>query len=318
MNVQPIRRPLALVGAEVLAFGVFEGDEAPPKGLEGTPLADTLVRLIECKDLPTSPGEVAPLLGIPAGGSGLASASAVVFGLGKREKFAAGPAFTAGVALAKRLAGRPRGVVAVALPEGGETVLIASALVEGLVVGSRGGDLRRSEPSRHPIADLLIVAPEDGAEGFEAAVHRGAILGRSVNLARDLANTPPAEKRPTALANRAREVGEAAGLSVTVWDRETIERERFGGLLGVAAGSDEPPAFVILEHRKGGDSPSIALVGKGVTFDSGGLSLKPSASMEDMKSDMTGAAVVLSDDVGDRSPGRLRRTSSATWRSPRI
>jgi leucyl aminopeptidase len=93
---------------------------------------------------------------------------------------------------------------------------------------------------------------------------------------------------------RAKEEGEAAGLKVTVWDKSRIEAERFGGLIGVAAGSEEPPTFVILEHLQGGDAPTLALVGKGVTFDSGGLSLKPSASMEDMKSDMTGSAVVLS------------------------
>ena len=80
---------------------------------------------------------------------------------------------------------------------------------------------------------------------------------------------------------------------VDIWDEARIRHERFGGLLGVAAGSDEPPRFVVLDYRHGGDSPTLALVGKGVTFDSGGLSLKPSASMEDMKSDMTGAAVVV-------------------------
>ena len=71
--------------------------------------------------------------------------------------------------------------------------------------------------------------------------------------------------------------------------QERIQRERFGGVLGVSAGSEEPPAFVAITHHRGGDTPTLALVGKGVTFDSGGLSLKPTASMEDMKSDMTGA-----------------------------
>jgi leucyl aminopeptidase len=118
-------------------------------------------------------------------------------------------------------------------------------------------------------------------------------VGTAVNLARDLVNTPPAEKTPTRLAERARECAIANGLGVEVWSTDRLTQERFGGLLGVAAGSDEPPAFVTLDYRQGGDRPTLALVGKGVTFDSGGLSLKPSASMEDMKSDMTGAAVVL-------------------------
>ena len=82
-------------------------------------------------------------------------------------------------------------------------------------------------------------------------------------------------------------------MNAEIWDEDRIRIERFGGLLGVAAGSEEPPAFVVLEFNNGGTAPPLALVGKGVTFDSGGLSLKPTASMEDMKCDMTGAAVVL-------------------------
>ena len=106
-------------------------------------------------------------------------------------------------------------------------------------------------------------------------------------------NTPPAEKSPAELADRIRLVAADAGLAVDIWDDERIRHERFGGLLGVAAGSDEPPRFVVLDYRSGRRFPTLALVGKGVTFDSGGLSFKPAGSMEDMKSDMTGAAVVL-------------------------
>jgi leucyl aminopeptidase len=118
-------------------------------------------------------------------------------------------------------------------------------------------------------------------------------VGGAVNLARELVNTPPSDLSPSVYAERARAEAEAAGLSVEVWNRDRIQRERFGGLLGVARGSNEPPSFVTLGLRQGGNAPTLALVGKGVTFDSGGLSLKPSASMEDMKSDMAGSATVL-------------------------
>ena len=287
MKVQPIRTPLASVSADVLAIGLFDGDAALPLGLEGLSIRETLGRLIEAKELSRSVGDVVPLLGLKD--SGLATSSVVTFGLGSREKFDNGAAFSAGVALGKKLAARPRDYVAVAVPDSCDP----SAIVEGLIVGTRGPDLRKSEPSRHPFGNLTIIGPVHAPESFDDAVRRGEVVGHAVNLARDLANTPPAEKSPTSLALRAREAGEAAGLSVVVWDEAKIKDERFGGLLGVAAGSEEPPAFVILEYLKGGDSPTLALVGKGVTFDSGGLSLKPSASMEDMKSDMTGAAVVL-------------------------
>ena len=291
MNAQILPGPLSGVEADVLAIGLFDGDSPLPGHLAGTPLGDLLGRLVEAKELSRSVGDVAPLLGLT--GSGLSASSIVVFGLGPLEKFDAGSAFSAGVALGKKLGGRPRKHVAVALPEAGDPSSITSALLEGLIVATHGPDLRKAERSRHPFETLSIVAPQQDPDALRPAAHRGKIVGEAINLARELVNTPPAEKSPTTLADRARRVGEEAGLAVEVWDRSRIERERFGGLLGVSAGSEEPPAFVVLEYRRGGDSPTIALVGKGVTFDSGGLSLKPSASMEDMKSDMTGAAVVL-------------------------
>ena len=288
MNVQLLSTPLPAVEADILAIGLFDGDFRLPAGLEGTPLAELISRLVASKDLSRGVGDVTPLFG--PGASGLSAGSIVLFGLGMPAKFDAGVAFSAGVAVGKKLAARPRDRVAVALPDAGDPASIASALVEGLVVATIGPDLRKAEKSRNPFETLAIVGPFSLGQ----AVERGRVVGESINLARELVNTPPAEKTPTTLANRARAEAEGVGLAVTVWDASKIAEERFGGLVGVAAGSDEPPAFVILEHREGGDSPVIALVGKGVTFDSGGLSLKPSASMEDMKSDMTGAAVVLS------------------------
>ena len=287
MNVQPTDRPLAEVSAEWVAVGVFDGDDQPPAPLRGTPLGDLIAGLVAGKDLPADFGSVTPLHGVP----GLKSGTPVVFGLGPRDHFSAATAYAAGITVAKRLSGKTPRTVAVALPDAGDPHAIASALTEGLVVGTRGPDLRKSEPGRRPFESLWIVGAKAGA--FEAGVTRGVVLGESINLARDLANTPPAEKAPKAFAARAREVAKESGLKADVWDEARVREARFGGLIGVAAGSDEPPAFVVLEHQGAGDAPYLALVGKGVTFDSGGLSLKPSASMEDMKSDMTGAAVVL-------------------------
>ena len=291
MNVKTSRQSFSGVVADVLAIGVFEGDESPPPVLAGSPLGALIGRLLASKDLAGTVGEVASLLGLA--GEGLAVKGVIAFGLGKKAGFDAGAAFSAGVAAGRKLSTRERGDVAVLLPEGGDPAAVASALVEGMIVGTRGAGLRKAEPGRHPFAGIAVVVAEEAPASIDAAVTRGMVVGEAVNLARDLANTPPAEKTPTALARKAREIAEAAGLTVTVWDEAKVRAERFGGLLGVAAGSDEPPAFVILEHRGGGDGPTTALVGKGVTFDSGGLSLKPSASMEDMKADMTGAAVVL-------------------------
>jgi leucyl aminopeptidase len=291
MNVQSIRQPLSAVESQWLAVGIFEDSTEPPAAVRDSALGELIGRLLSSKELSGSLGDSTPLLGSHAP----ATDGVLVFGLGKRERFDAGSAFTAGVVVGKRLAGKARDSVAVALPEAGRPEAIASALVEGLIVGTQGPGLRKSEPGRHAFGSLRLVAPPDGApaSALDDAVRRGEIVGQAVNLARELANTPPSEKSPSKLAARASEVAAAAGLGATVWDEPRIREERFGGLLGVAAGSEEPPAFVQLDYRHGGDAPTLALVGKGVTFDSGGLSLKPSASMEDMKSDMTGAAVVL-------------------------
>jgi leucyl aminopeptidase len=293
MNVQPLSRPLASVGADCLAVGLFEDQSEPPAALRGTALGELLSVLLGEKELSGGLGDTAPVFGA----TGVAAGSVLAFGLGPREAFAAGNAYAAGVAVARKLSTRRRASLAVALPETreGDAAAVASALVEGLVVGTRGPDLRKTEPARHTFETVQVIVPPGHPDEATLAetLRRGVVIGESVNLARDLANTPPSDKSPTRLAARAREVAIASGLGVEVWDADRIRQERFGGLLGVSAGSDEPPAFVVLDLRNGGDGPTLSLVGKGITFDSGGLSLKPTASMEDMKCDMTGAAVVL-------------------------
>jgi leucyl aminopeptidase len=293
MNITLLRQPITSVQAQWLVQGIFENETEPPRGLEDTALGTTIERLRSEKELTGTIGELAPLYHSP----GLAAGAVLLVGLGPRGRFDAGAAFSAGCTSAKRLAGTGRDCVAVVLPSAGDPNSVASAWIEGAIIGTQSSGLRKTESNRHPFGTLaLIVQPEQAEESVLALEHslrRGAIVGHAVNLARELANTPPSDKSPTKLANRIRLVASDAGVSVEVWDKERIDHERFGGLIGVAAGSDEPPCFLILDYRLGGNSPTLALVGKGVTFDSGGLCLKPGASMEDMKADMTGAAVVV-------------------------
>ncbi len=289
MNISSDARRLIPPGTEWLAVPIFDDEPEPPSATRGTPVGEALARLLAAGLVSGAAGESTPILG----GTGLGVAAVQAFGLGRRAAFDPGTAFAAGVALAKRLATKPREGVAVLVPDAGDPSAVASALTEGLIVGTRGIDLRRAERSRHPFAALAIVGPGIDAGVLERAVRRGEVVGSAINLARDLANTPPAEKSPAAYADRIASEAQAVGVSAAVWDESRITEERFGGLAGVASGSDNPPRFVVLDYKNGGDRPTLALVGKGVTFDSGGLSLKPSASMEDMKSDMTGSAVVL-------------------------
>jgi leucyl aminopeptidase len=292
MNIELIRRPVAEIAADSLALALFADPLEAPAAVAGTALGEVLGRLIAAKDVGAAVGDATPLLGLGAGLS--AAGSVYAFGLGPKGRHDAAASFSAGVALARRLAAKPRETVALVLPAAALLPPLASAFIEGLVVGTQGPDLRKSEPTRHPFGMVQVVVPPEGeTPGLGAALRRGQIVGEAVNLARNYVNTPPTEKSPPRLAERFRSAGTEAGLDVDVWDLSRITRERLGGVLAVSAGSGESPAFVTLAHRKGGDAPALALVGKGVTFDSGGLSLKPTSSMEDMKSDMTGAAVVL-------------------------
>ncbi|RUL87558.1 leucyl aminopeptidase [Tautonia sociabilis] len=281
-------------GADVawLVTGLFEDGPAPPAWVREPAARELFANLVESKDLSASPGDASALHGM----SGIRAASLLVAGLGPREAFDAGSAFDLGVLVGKRLGGRPRGAVGLVLPEAGMPAEVASRLVQGAIVGTAGPGLAKSEPARYAFEELRLILPPGSTADpalVDRAMARGAIVGRAINLARELVNLPPARKTPRLLADRIRIEAGAAGLEVEVWDEARIRRERFGGLLGVAAGSDEPPSFVTLHWNGAGpEAPHLALVGKGVTFDSGGLSLKPSASMEDMKADMSGAAIV--------------------------
>lgn len=140
--------------------------------------------------------------------------------------------------------------------------------------------------------DLILddsVDEEAAAQGAEV----GAKVAAGAILARDLANEPSNTATPEYLAEKAREISERHGMEVTILDRSGIEDEGLTGLATVGRSASNEPRFIVLEHRKGGDSAPVVLVGKAVTFDSGGISIKPSAGMEEMKFDMSGGAAVL-------------------------
>ena len=177
---------------------------------------------------------------------------------------------------------------------------VARALTEGAVLAAWDYRELKSPPDEddEPVVRLeavSILAVDDGdADALRAGVDVGRIAAEAENLARELASKPGNVATPAHLAEVAREIADEGGMEITVFDRAAMEEEGFGGILGVAAGSDEEPRFIVMEYRGGAeDGAPVALVGKGVTFDSGGISIKPSAKMEEMKYDMAGAAAVL-------------------------
>ncbi|MET0901800.1 MAG: leucyl aminopeptidase [Acidimicrobiales bacterium] len=167
----------------------------------------------------------------------------------------------------------------------------AQAIAEGLVLGGYQYSAYKSEPKPADLARAVIVG--GGGKRAEDAIARGLTIAEAVCWARDLENEPGGSLTPSELAKQAVAVGRSAGFEVTVWDEKEIRKQRLGGLLGVNRGSEQVPRFLRLEYVPEKPRGTVALVGKGITFDSGGLSLKTSDGMVGMKGDMGGAAAVL-------------------------
>ncbi|MGV0786082.1 leucyl aminopeptidase [Mycolicibacterium sp. XJ2] len=196
---------------------------------------------------------------------------------------------------------RAAGVAARSL-NGTESVLTTlsgvdlAAAVEGLILGAyRFSDFRsdKTAPKDAGLREITALTSDSKSATKEAA-QRAADIATAVATARDFVNTPPSHLFPDEFARRAKALGEAAGLSVEVLDEKALEKAGYGGIIGVGKGSSRPPRLVRLTHkgarRKG---KRVALVGKGITFDTGGISIKPAANMHHMTSDMGGAAAVI-------------------------
>ncbi len=170
-------------------------------------------------------------------------------------------------------------------------VAAAQAITEGLVLGGYQFSAFKSDPKPAALSRVVLVG--GGGKRAEDAITRGQVIAEAACWARDLENEPGGSLTPRELAKRAAAMGSQAGFEVTVWDEKEIRKQKLGGLLGVNRGSEQPPRFLRLEHSPERPRGTVALVGKGITFDSGGLSLKPSDGMVGMKGDMGGAAAVL-------------------------
>jgi leucyl aminopeptidase len=165
--------------------------------------------------------------------------------------------------------------------------------IEGALLGAYRFDEYKTAPTQPALRRLSVATPDPKDKSARADLRRAQVVAESVALARDLVNTPPNDLYPDALATRAAAVGSAAGLDVEVLDERALKRGGYGGLLAVGGGSVRPPRLVRLTYCPARARAKVALVGKGITFDSGGLNLKPGASMAWMKSDMGGAAAML-------------------------
>lgn len=285
-----IEATIALPGdidADWLVIGVPYGPGAEPTPWESDlRLRGEIDRLRESGDLTGKHLELVPLLTV----SGPLARRRLLVGLGPPDKATRATVHDAFAAALRSITGRRVGKVALVLPAAGGGVDQASAVLGagvGAVQGCFGPGIRKAEPARFPPEALLLVGPpiEPGL------LNRVRAEAAGMTFARELVNTPPCDLYPETFAALA-----AAGhrrVECEVWDEKRLEAEGMGAILGVANGAARPPRLVLLRYRNAGDAPALALVGKGVTFDSGGLSLKTSEQMADMKGDMAGAAAVL-------------------------
>jgi leucyl aminopeptidase len=291
MNVTLSTEPIHSVAADVLILPLAETGDKPPAaaGFDAS-IGSWLDDLYSSGEFKGKLFETATLHR-PAG---LKVRRLTVTGTGKPDKSADAEirlAIGAALRTVKKFSATS---VAVHLPEAPASAV--SAAVEGTLLGDWESDVYRSKNDRKAIDSIAIAVPS-GADDLKRAVDRGRILAESQNFTRNLANEPPNHLKPLVLAERARAMAAEQGLECEVLDRARMEQLGMGSLLGVAMGSAEPPALIVLRYRPAdgpaGSTDHLGLVGKGVTFDTGGISIKPADNMDKMKYDMGGGATML-------------------------
>ena len=274
------------LAVDALVVPVFRG------GIEG-PGADVALDALGIEDVPrdaTFRGKLGEVLHLAAPGQPWGRVTLV--GLGRMDQLTDEQVRRAAGAAIRSVAGKAR-TVATTLPELNPTVATIRAAAEGVLLGAYRYDDARSEPAPYALTDVTLLVPSALAGRAEAAVARARIHAAAQVVARDLVSTPPNRLGPEEVAEVALDLLPDT-IEVEVWDEDRLEEEGCGGLLAVARGSARPPRLVRLRYRPAEPVATVALVGKGITFDTGGLSLKrPSSLMDQMKGDMAGAAAVL-------------------------
>jgi leucyl aminopeptidase len=275
MKIAVTQIELGEADASLLAVGLLENGSLPAELAEAAGASD-------------AKGSYKRLSTVFAGG-----ARVVVTGLGKGEELDAERLRVAAALVAKEAGSLQARSLAWALPEGIAPAVAAEAIVTGTVLGSYRFDRFLAGDPDEPaprLESLTLIGPAEAAEAAAAA----GVVAVAVNRARDLQSTPANFATPAYLGERAEEIAAAHdAVSAEVLGLEQLRAKKMGGLLAVSQGSAEEPRLIVLRYAGGGSGPTLGFIGKGVTFDTGGISLKPSAAMHEMKYDMSGGAAVL-------------------------
>jgi len=295
LNVQVREEAVAQLASPALVAYSFEGSPASSGTVAQLP-RDTHRVLEELQNAGELTGKTyeCTIVHRPAG---LAASRLLVIGAGKRESFGHMQLRRLASAAIRHL--RSRGVREVAWILEGSPVEPAAvqAVVEGAILGDYDAERYRTSPeSSKSIERLDLACAGASLSAAElAAIERGQIVAQAQNLTRDLVNEPPNRMTPTLLAQRAQELAVECGLQCEVLGPQEIERLKMGAFLAVAQGSEEPLRLIVLRYwpPEAAEEPVVGLVGKGITFDTGGISIKPSENLHEMKTDMAGAATML-------------------------
>lgn len=285
------------VGAAIV--NLFEGVSQPGGGTGAVDqaLGGAISHLIAAGEIKGKKGEVTLIHTLGK----IPPERVLVVGLGKQEEFSAETVRYVSGEVARSL--RRIGVTQAATITHGAGIgglspeTAAQALTEGTLLGlySFRKHKASNEDEKEPQGLTLVEISSDKLRALEEGIARGTVLAEATALCRDMVNEPSNEMTPSRMAEIARQIAEEEGLEITVLERPQCEELGMGAFLGVARGSNEPPKFIVLRYWGDRDNPtnSLALVGKGITFDSGGISIKPAEGMGEMKGDMAGGAVSL-------------------------
>ena len=285
--------PHGVVGVEVVALPVLPGEDgsAPLLGPGGADLADLLgIDLFGVLEVASATGRAGEVTSVPVplgSPDNAALTRVLMIGVGDQR---AQDFRRAGAALAR--ATRDRGAVATTIPAIASDEAVTPFVV-GTMLGSFGFHWRSGPPEQRPVERVVLA---DLPDDLEPALARAVAVGGAGWRARMLATVPANLKNPAWLAEQARELADAHGLDFRVWDEQQLADEGFGGIVGVGQASATPPRLIRLDYappKAGRRTPTVVIVGKGITFDTGGLSIKPGEAMVNMKRDMTGGAIVL-------------------------
>ena len=302
MEIDVSRKDLVAATGDAVVIPLTKSD-APPRALAALDeaIGGLCARVWAAGDFTGKSGEV---LSLPV--AGIAAKRVVLIGLGDERSASRESLRAVGGRAAKTLARAKAAKASLAVPALRRVAaeLAGQALAEGLVLGAYRFDKYKTGNDAPTALERVTLLAPDARQ--VPALRRGAKLGQTVaeaaNFARDLSNEPGSVCTPEYLADQARKLGRSLKLKVTVYDEKELAREKMNGILAVGRGSVHPPRLIVLEYgaepkskakSRARKRPTLAFVGKGITFDTGGISIKPAASMDEMKHDMCGGAAVL-------------------------